>query len=117
MKDIIHVEYVYRGVSFRVVDGDTIRIDFDLGLGVWRHNQEVRLLDVHAPEMTGEGKAEGLAAKVMLLGLLPAGTDVVVQTFRDKNDKYGRYVAQVWRSSDGLDINEHMRTKAPVGGR
>jgi endonuclease YncB( thermonuclease family) len=42
----------------RVIDGDTVVADLDLGWSTWRLGQRVRLLGCDAPEMnTAEGKA------------------------------------------------------------
>lgn len=36
--------YQYNAVVQKVVDGDTIEIDIDLGLSVWVHNEKIKLL-------------------------------------------------------------------------
>ena len=41
--------YEYRCQVLRVVDGDTIDIDIDLGFGVWMRKQRVRLKGVDTP--------------------------------------------------------------------
>ena len=50
----------------RVVDGDTIRVDIDLGADVILKNQAVRLLGIDAPELHGPERPRGLAAKAAL---------------------------------------------------
>ena len=75
----------------RVVDGDTIDIDLDLGFSVWVLKQRVRLLGINTPESRTRNLAEkklGLLAKERLIELLP--NTFVIQTYKDKKGKYGR---------------------------
>ena len=61
--------YQYKAVLVRVIDGDTIDVDIDLGFDVWLKKQRVRLAGIDAPESRTRNKAEkvlGLAAKARL---------------------------------------------------
>ena len=42
--------YEYRVDIVRVVDGDTVDVDIDLGFGVWLKKQRVRLYGIDTPE-------------------------------------------------------------------
>lgn len=84
--------YEYQATVVRVVDGDTVDVDIDLGLRVWKRKERLRLAGLNAPEMS---TPEGVDAKVYLLTLIPAGTLVVVRTTVDRTEKYGRYLADV----------------------
>ena len=42
--------YRYRCKVLRVVDGDTIDVDIDLGFGVWMHRERVRIMGIDTPE-------------------------------------------------------------------
>ena len=42
--------YEYRVNILRVVDGDTVDVDIDLGFGVWMHKERVRLYGIDTPE-------------------------------------------------------------------
>ncbi len=58
--------YTYKGVVTRVVDGDTVDVDVDLGFDVWLKKQRVRLAGIDTPESRTRNLAEkalGLAAK------------------------------------------------------
>lgn len=86
--------YSYRAVVVRVIDGDTVVADLDLGLGVWLRGYSYRVAGVDAPELHGASKVAGEVAKTYLEELLPAGT--LVQASTVKADKYGgRYDAQL----------------------
>ena len=43
--------YQYKVSVSRVVDGDTVDVDVDLGFGVWLRNERVRLAGVDTPEI------------------------------------------------------------------
>lgn len=55
--------YEYRADICRVVDGDTVDADIDLGFNVWLHNERLRFYGIDAPELKGSTRAAGLAAK------------------------------------------------------
>lgn len=59
--------YEYRADTRRVVDGDTVDVDIDLGFNVWLRNERLRLYGIDTPELKGANKAAGLAAKNALI--------------------------------------------------
>ena len=88
--------YEYRVKINRVVDGDTVDVDIDLGFGVWLHTERVRVMGIDTPESRTSDKVEkvfGLAAKHRLQELL--GEQAVLKTTIDKTGedakgKFGR---------------------------
>ena len=42
--------YEYRATIIRVVDGDTVDVDIDLGFGVWLKDERVRIMGIDTPE-------------------------------------------------------------------
>jgi len=88
--------YEYKCKILRVVDGDTVDVDIDLGFGVWMHKERVRVNGIDAPESRTrdlEEKAFGLAAKERVKELLPIGSMQVLKTEIDKSgeDKKGKF--------------------------
>ena len=82
--------YNYKTKLIRVVDGDTIDAEIDLGFGVFIR-QRIRLYGIDTPESRTKDldeKERGLAAKARLVELLPR--EFVVQTILNKRGKYGR---------------------------
>ncbi len=97
--------YHYNALVRRVVDGDTIILDVDLGFGVWVHEQSFRLLGINAREHSMAG---GVEATSHLMGILPAGTPVRVSSV--KNDKYGgRFDARI-ELAGGHDLASELIT-------
>ena len=50
--------YEYKCKILRVVDGDTVDIDIDLGFGIWMHKERVRMMgiDILNPELETKKK-------------------------------------------------------------
>jgi len=85
--------FQYSAVVMRVVDGDTLRLNLDLGFKV--HIEEiVRLARINAPE-TVEWSAKGLSdpARSYIEGATPPGAMVVANV--TKPDKFGRWLADI----------------------
>ena len=90
-----HVQdpFLYRCVIQRIVDGDTVDIDIDLGFGILLRKERVRVAGIDTPEKRTRDKIEkmfGLAATAKAHTLIPEGSECIVRTRRDKAGKYGR---------------------------
>ena len=88
--------YEYRAKILRVVDGDTVDVDIDLGFGVWMHKERVRMMGIDTPESRTREKVEkkfGLASKEYVKAYLPIGSMQVLKTEIDKSgeDKKGKF--------------------------
>ena len=73
--------YEYKCKIIKVVDGDTVDVDLDLGFGVWLRDERVRIMGIDTPESRTSDKVEkvfGLAAKARLSSLL--GEDAILET-------------------------------------
>ena len=63
----------YKVNILKVVDGDTVDVDIDLGFGVWLRNERVRVMGIDTPESRTSDRIEkvfGEAAKQRLTSLL-----------------------------------------------
>lgn len=96
--------YEYLATVLRVVDGDTVNVDVDLGLDI-SHRIKLRLYGINAPEMS---TAEGILAKQHLIELLGTTNPVKILTVKDKVEKYGRYLATIIVA--GVNLNQQMVT-------
>jgi len=97
--------YEYSCKIIRVVDGDTVDVDIDLGFNHWIHGERIRLFGVDCPECRSrnkEEKAAGLAAKNFVKGLLHDGGTYTLTT-REKG-KFGRYLGVIMLS-DNTSVN------------
>ena len=88
--------YQYKSKILRVVDGDTVDVDIDLGFGVWLRKERVRIMGIDTPESRTRDKEEkrfGLAAKNRLKELLPVSSIATLRTQidRDGEDAKGKF--------------------------
>ena len=102
--------FCYRATVVRVVDGDTIRLDIDLGFDIVLNNQSVRLYRVDTPECRTRDlkeKAAGLLSKSVVKGVVDQGSKVVIKTSLDTKGKFGRILGTII-TDEGVNINEHL---------
>lgn len=90
--------YYYRAHVVSVYDGDTCQVDIDLGFGIWKKKETLRLYRINAPEIRGDVSGEGHASRDFLRGLI-LDQDVILQTRKDDKGKYGRYLAEIWQQN------------------
>jgi len=94
----------YRCKIVRVVDGDTVDVDIDLGFGVWLKKQRIRLYGIDTPESRTRDKEEkvyGLKAKAFLKDQLKNGA--TLKTYKDGKGKFGRILGEFIVESEGYD--------------
>ena len=86
--------YEYKCKVVKVVDGDTVDVDIDLGFGVWLRDERVRIMGIDTPESRTSDKVEkvfGLAAKARLKELLKNGAVLKTQVNKDGEDMKGKF--------------------------
>ncbi len=92
--------YEYQAKIIGVYDGDTVNASIDLGLETHRLIK-IRLYGINAPEMTGETKMAGLAARDILRARI-LDKIVTMHTIKDRTEKYGRYLGEI------IDVNGNV---------
>ena len=89
----------------RVVDGDTVVVN------IGGAEENVRLIGVDTPETVDPRRPVGCFGKeagAHTKSLLPEGTEVRLERDVEQRDRYGRLLAYVYRSSDGLFVNDAL---------
>ena len=107
--------YEYNCKIVRVVDGDTVDVDIDLGFGMWMHKERIRLHGIDTPESRTRDLVEkkfGYLAKDMVESFLPVGSIQTLVTVQDKSGKFGRILGK-FKIYDGKEdrqttLNEWM---------
>jgi micrococcal nuclease len=103
-------EYSVKKV-LKVVDGDTIDVDIDLGFNV-SYTQRVRLAGIDTPESRTKDlkeKALGLEVKDYLSAKLKNAKVIVIKTeLPDSTEKYGRILGWIYVDGEKLSVNESM---------
>ena len=93
--------FEYKCKILRIVDGDTVDVDIDLGFGIWRHRERVRLVGIDTPESRTRDLVEkkfGNAAKEFVRFMMPVGSAQTIATQKDKTGKFGRILGdfKIW---------------------
>jgi micrococcal nuclease len=103
-------EYYVKKVT-KVVDGDTIDVDIDLGFDI-SFSSRVRLAGIDTPESRTSDKMEkalGLESKEYLKKAIDASKTVVIKTEKmDSSEKYGRILGWLFLDGSKVSVNEQM---------
>ena len=103
-------EYYVKKVT-KVVDGDTIDVEIDLGFDI-SFSSRVRLAGIDTPESRTTDKAEkvlGLEVKKKLGELIANAKTVVIRTEKmDSSEKYGRILGWLYLDGEALSVNEAL---------
>jgi micrococcal nuclease len=95
----------------KVVDGDTIDVDIDLGFSISFFSR-VRLAGIDTPESrttNAKEKVLGLEVKEKLKKELAAAKDVVIKTEKpDSSEKYGRILGWVFLDGSDVSLNQKL---------
>jgi len=86
--------YEYRATIVKVVDGDTVDVDIDLGFGIVLSDERVRIAGIDTPESRTRDKEEkkfGLAAKARVKQLLGKTCVLKTQINKDGEDMKGKF--------------------------
>ena len=102
--------YEYDAEVIRVIDGDTIEVLFDLGLGVFK-KAKIRFARIDTPETYGVKKesAEYIAGKkataFVIEWLERHDNKIRVVTVKDKKGGFGRYLGEIYTREDSEPVN------------
>lgn len=92
----------YEVTLVRIIDGDTIEVDVDLGFRIV-HRMPVRLYGFNTPE---RGQAGYREATEHLRTLIPATGKFMVRSIKPE-DKYGRWVVDIFGVADSMIASGH----------
>tara|TARA_R100001463_G_C3429983_1_gene211299 strand:- start:152 stop:556 length:405 start_codon:yes stop_codon:yes gene_type:complete len=100
--------YTYKAKLDRVIDGDTIDANIDLGFDITIHKR-IRLTGIDTPESRTrdlEEKARGLASKARLVELLGDG-DFMLES--REVGKFGRVLGTIYTiAEESININDTL---------
>ena len=102
--------YTYKAKLLRVIDGDTVDAEIDLGFGVYM-KQRVRMFGINTPDSRSKDtdeKEKGLASKQRLTELLTR--EFVIETILNKRSKCGRVLGILYieNADSKINVNEQM---------
>lgn len=96
--------YTYRARIIDVYDGDTVTASVDLGFHI-SIQIKIRLKGINTPEIRGEERNVGLLSKVRLEELI-LNKEVTVKTQKDKQEKYGRWLGEIYLPNSEISVNQ-----------
>jgi len=99
--------FEYKVYIQRVVDGDTVDVDIDLGFGVILKKERVRIMGIDTPESRTRDKVEkkfGLASKARLKEILGKEAVLVCKEY-DAKGKFGRVLGD-FTTNDGRMVTD-----------
>lgn len=102
--------YEYKATVKRIIDGDSLVLDIDLGFYMFMNETKIRLFGLDTPEMNAEDpllRLQAVLAARYLFDNLQIGDKITIKTVLDKREKYGRLLATIF-TKDGLNINEGL---------
>ena len=107
--------YHYVAHVTEVYDGDTITVDLDLGLGIWHHEQTIRLWRVNTPEVKGPERERGLAVRDLVRTLI-LDKPILLRTIldrrgQDRTEKFGRLLGEILVEGENgelINVNEWL---------
>jgi len=112
--------YTYKAKCVRVIDGDTIVCNIDMGFYTQLNEQTIRLARINTPELPS---AEAYKAKARLQNLIEE-KEIVIKTEKNKSktngfnifsgkDKYGRWLGEIFYETQNINdllVKENLGT-------
>jgi micrococcal nuclease len=99
----------YKSKVIKIIDGDTVDVDIDLGFGIILAKQRIRLYGIDTPESRTrdlEEKYYGKLSSAFLQKHCPKGSYITLRTHLDKKGKFGRILGEL--IVDGKNLNQTM---------
>lgn len=94
---MIYAPYTYNVKIRDIIDGDTIKVDLDLGFDQWLVNQNIRLFGIDAPESRTKDLVEkkfGLMTKRKIEEFLQPGSECQMVSVMSQKGKFGRILGE-----------------------
>ncbi len=106
--------YQYKAKVIKIIDGDTIDVDIDLGFSVILAKQRIRLHGIDTPEFRTRNKEEkvrGLLSKEFVISKSPVGS--YIRLVSHGKGKFGRILGELYElDNDLVSINQQMCDEA-----
>jgi len=97
----------------KVVDGDTVYGDVDLGFNIGFKKMEFRLSGINTPETKGATREAGLTSKKFVEDAI-LNKEVIIVTKKDGKEKYGRYLTEIFFlvGAEWISLNKTLLDKS-----
>ena len=101
--------YQYKAKVVKIIDGDTIDVDIDLGFSVILAKQRIRLYGIDTPESRTRNKEEkvrGLLSKGFLIDTCPVGS--YIRVVSHGKGKFGRILGEIYQFEEIMGFNDNV---------
>tara|TARA_R100000963_G_C4641543_1_gene105176 strand:+ start:1907 stop:2317 length:411 start_codon:yes stop_codon:yes gene_type:complete len=101
--------YEYNAIVTRIIDGDTIDVNIQLGFDVVLYKQRIRLHGIDTPESRTRDKEEkvrGLISKAYVQEKCPVNSTIRLKS-KDRG-KFGRILGVIYELDSNISINQKM---------
>jgi micrococcal nuclease len=106
--------YQYKAKVIKIIDGDTVDVDIDLGFSVILAKQRIRFYGIDTPESRTRNKEEkvrGLLSKEFVISKSPVGS--YIKLVSHGKGKFGRILGELYElDNDLVSINQQMCDEA-----
>lgn len=96
-----NTKYHYSAKVVDIHDGDTIKVDIDLGFGIILKNQTFRFFGINTPEIHGTTKTAGMKSLAYVKKKIK-NKDIIIITVKDEKEKFGRWLGRIFYH-DGVE--------------
>jgi micrococcal nuclease len=109
-------KFVYEAKILSVHDGDTISVEVDLGFQI-KFTDKIRFYGINAPELKIKDvnnkmqiNPEGMKTLAVVNDFIKAGDTIVIETIKDKKEKFGRYLANIYvtKNDEQIFLNKYL---------
>ncbi len=100
--------YTYSVKVTRVVDGDTVDVDIDLGFGMSYRKQRVRMMGIDTPESRTRNLEEKFYGKASKAHLVEKLKDQKVKLVSHDKGKFGRILGELFIGNNPVSVNQQM---------
>lgn len=116
---MVKQKYVYEAKVLSVHDGDTISVEIDLGFQL-KFTDKIRFYGINAPELKIKDEnnksvinPKGMVTLGVVNDFLKAGDVIIIETVKDKKEKYGRYLANIYvlKNNEQIFLNQYLLDK------
>ena len=107
-----NTRYHYSAKVISIHDGDTIKVDIDLGFGVILKNQTFRFFGLNTPEIYGLTKTAGMKSLAYVKKAINK-KDIIIISIKDGKEKYGRWLGKIYyqNGDQWMDLNQELIDK------
>jgi micrococcal nuclease len=99
----------YRAKLIRVIDGDTISLELDVGLNIILKKCNIRMARINAPEVGTEFAQKSIEFLINLI----TNKELIVNIKNNAKDKYGRYLGELYvKDNEWVNVSNKMLDNA-----